>query len=129
LQKLILNGGFVKHGSLAEIRTMTLTLHLTFEEVKYGETLYIGCDFNVDNTSATVYVRRNGGKEWHAVDEFVGVRDSATSAHSISVRYSGHQVVMYPDSSGTARNNSMTRVANLSSYTGIREEGFYYPSK
>jgi len=117
-----LNGEFCNMESLAVYYNYDPDLHLSFEEVKVGEALYIGCDFNVDNTSATVYVRRNGGKEWHAVDEFVGVRDSATLAHDIANRYSGHRIVMYPDASG--RSGSNANNANLSSIQELERKGF-----
>lgn len=117
-----LNGEFVNMESLAVYYNYNPDLHLSFEEVMPGEMLYIGCDFNVDNTSATVYVRRNGGKEWHAVDEFVGIRDSATLAHDIATRYKGHRIVMYPDASG--RSGSNANNANLSSIQELEKKGF-----
>jgi hypothetical protein len=117
-----LNGEFVNMESLAVYYNYDPDLHHSFEEVTGNEPLYIGCDFNVDNTSATVYVRRAGGKEWHAVDEFVGVRDAATLAHEIANRYKGHRITMYPDSSGRARSNASS--ANYSSIQELERKGF-----
>jgi hypothetical protein len=117
-----LEGQFVNMESLAVYYNYDPSVHMSFEEVKKGEPLYIGCDFNVDNTSATVYVRRDGGREWHAVDEFVGVRDAATLAHDIANRYKDHHITMYPDASGRARNNASS--ANLSSIQELQRKGF-----
>lgn len=117
-----LNGEFVNMESLAVYYNYNPDIHLSFEEIQKGEPLYIGCDFNVDNTSATVYVRRAGGKEWHAVDELVGVRDSATLAHEIATRYKGHKITMYPDASGRSGNNANN--ANLSSIQELEKRGF-----
>lgn len=115
-------GEFVNMESLAVYYNYNPSINYTDEEIKTGENLYIGCDFNVDNTSATTYVRRNGGKEWHAVDEFAGVRDAAELAHLIQERYKGHKITVYPDSSGRARNNSNS--ANLSSIQELESRGF-----
>lgn len=119
-----LNGEFVNMQSLAVYYNYKPDLHISYEEIMPGETLYIGCDFNKDNTSATIYVRRNGGKEWHAVAELTGVRDSATLAHLIDVQYAskGHKIVMYPDASGRSGNNSNN--ANLSAVQELERKGF-----
>lgn len=112
-----LNGEFVNMQSLSVYFNYNPNLHDSSEEIQGREPLYIGCDFNVDNTSATVFVKRNGGKEWHAVDELTGVRDAATLAQLIYDRWAkhGHQITMYPDSTGGNRSN-----ANAS-YSAIKE--------
>ena len=117
-----LNGEFVNMESLAVYYNYNSDVHNSFEEVTGTENLYIGCDFNKDNTSGTVYVRRNGGKEWHAVDEFVGIRDAATLAHDISHRYPSNKIIMYPDASGRAGSNSNN--ANLSAVQELERKGF-----
>lgn len=117
-----LNGEFVNMESLAVYYNYNPQIHNSYETINKGENLYIGCDFNVDNTSATTYVRRDGGKTWHAVDEFVGVRDAAELAHQIEQRYKGHKITMYPDASGRSRGNAST--ANLSSVQELERKGF-----
>lgn len=111
-----ISGHFVNMKSLNVYHAYDPELHDSYEEIQPGEPLYIGCDFNVDNTAATVYVRR--GKTWHAVDELSKIRDAATLADKIVELYQskGHHITMYPDSSGTNRNN-----ANASSASAIQE--------
>ena len=127
-----LNGEFINMQSTAVYFNYDPVLHDSFEEIYRGEPLFIGCDFNVDNTSATVYIKRNG-KEWHAVDEFSGVRDSATLAKMIFDKYAskGHRIVMYPDSSGKARSNANASVSAISELTArgflVRANGHNFP--
>jgi hypothetical protein len=52
------------------------------EEIQSGEPLYIGCDFNVTQQCAVVYVRR--GEEWHAVDELIDMYDTPDMVRIIS---------------------------------------------
>ena len=73
------------------------------EEIREGEPLYIGCDFNVTKQAATVYVQRDGGRTWHAVDELVNMYDTPEMVRIINSRYADHQVYIYPDASGKSR--------------------------
>lgn len=117
-----LRGEFINMQSTAVYFNYNPELHNSFEEVRPKEPLYIGCDFNVDNTSATVFVKRNGN-EWHAVDELSGVRDAATLAQLIDNKYAskGHRITMYPDSSGKARSNAN---ASMSAISELEAKGF-----
>jgi len=117
-------GEFVNMQSLSVYFNYDPKTHDSFEEVQPGENLYIGCDFNVNNTAATIYVRRDGGREWHAVDEMCGIKDAHTLAQLIYDRYAkkGHHVTMYPDCTGKGRSNSNS--ANLSSIAELEAKGF-----
>lgn len=97
-------------------------LHDSFEEILPGENLYIGCDFNVDNTSATIFVKRKG-KEWHAVEELCGLKDAATLAEIVHNVYAkiGHKIYIYPDSTGKARSNAN---ASISAINELEAKGF-----
>lgn len=119
-----LNGEFVNMQSLSVYYNYDPKLHDSFEEIRPGENLYIGCDFNVENTSAVVFVKRNGGKEWHAVDEMTGVRDAHTLACLIEDRYArkGHHITMYPDSTGGNRSNANS--ASKSAIAELEAKGF-----
>lgn len=119
-----LNGEFVNMQSLAVYFNYSPELHDSFEEIRPGENLYIGCDFNVENTAATIYVKRNGGKEWHAVDELHGIRDAATLADLIDRKYQkkGHTIYMYPDCSGVNRNNA--NASSMSAIMELKNKGF-----
>lgn len=117
-----LNGQFVNMESLSVYYNYDPDLHNSFEEVRPGEQIFVGCDFNVNQTCATIYVRRNGGKEWHAVDELVSMRDSATLAHQLAHKYKNNKITVYPDSSGRSRSNANT--SNLSSIQELERRGF-----
>jgi len=91
------------------------------ETIKDGETLYIGCDFNVTKQAATVYVRRNGGKEWHAADELHSMYDTPDMIKTIKARYPNSKIVMYPDASGASRK---TVNASTSDIALLKQAGF-----
>jgi len=126
------------HGEFINMQTTSVyfnydpALHDSFEEVLPRENVYIGCDFNVDNTSATVFVKRQG-KEWHAVDEFSGIRDASTLAQMIQDKYAskGHAITMYPDSTGKARSNANASMSAINELTSrgfnVRANGHNYP--
>lgn len=98
-------------------------IHASRETIRPGETLYIGCDFNVFNMCATIYVRRNGGKEWHAVEELSGLRDTPDMINIIQDRWAldDHRIIMYPDATGTKRQASN---ASTSDIAQLRAAGF-----
>ena len=84
------------------------------ESIIKGEPLHIGCDFNVTQQAATVYVVR--GETWHAVDELSGMYDTPEMIDTFRGRYPGHPIYVYPDASGRARktvNASMSDIALL----------------
>lgn len=73
-----------------------------------NEPLHIGMDFNVGNMAAVVNVLR-GGKP-RAVDELMGLADTPVMIDAIKRRFTGHMIIVYPDSSGKSRktNNAST---------------------
>jgi len=73
------------------------------ETIREGEPLFIGCDFNVTKQAATIYVQREGGRVWHAVDEMVNMYDTPEMISIIQNRYSDHPIYIYPDASGRSR--------------------------
>ncbi len=89
--------------------------HRSYETIQPNETLYIGCDFNVGKTAATVYVKRDGGREYHIVAELHGMLDTPEMIRIIQERWQskGHQIVMYPDCTGSARHSSNAHVSNI----------------
>jgi len=96
------------------------------ETVREGEAVYIGCDFNVTKQAATVYVQRDGGRTWHAVDELCNMYDTPEMIRIISDRYKGHPVYMYPDASGSARKSVN---ASLSDIALLEQAGFTVRAK
>ena len=87
--------------------------HNSVEAIQPNDVLYIGCDFNVGKQAATVYVRREGGKVWHAVDELVDMRDTPDMVQLIKERYDKHKIVMYPDASGGARKSVNASISDI----------------
>ena len=83
------------------------------EEIRQGEPLYIGCDFNVMNQAATVYVQRQG--VWHAVDELVKLRDTPEMIQQIQDKWqsNGHAIYMYPDASGASHKSVNASISDL----------------
>jgi hypothetical protein len=48
-------------------------------------------------------VKRDGGRQWHAVDELVDMYDTPEAIKIIKNRYPDHRVTIYPDASGKSR--------------------------
>jgi hypothetical protein len=96
------------------------------EDIRQGEPLFIGCDFNVTKQAATVYVQRRGGQEWHAVDELVNMYDTPEMIRIIHDRYEGHEIYIYPDASGGSRKSVD---ASLSDIALLEQAGFYVRAK
>jgi len=95
--------------------------HNSTETIRPNEALYIGCDFNVTQQAATVYVRRSGGSEWHAVYELVDMYDTPEMVKIIQEKWSGHKITMYPDASGGSRK---TVNASISDIALLEQAGF-----
>jgi hypothetical protein len=117
-----LEGEFVNMTSGTVYYAYDREVHTSKETIQPREPLYIGMDFNVYNMSATVYVKRSGGQEWHAVDEIHGVRDTADIISIIQDRWQsqGHVIYVYPDASGAAAKTS----AATSDIAQLRAAGF-----
>lgn len=95
--------------------------HRSQEVIKENETLFIGCDFNVTKQAATVYVKRNGGEQWHAVQELVDMYDTPEMITILQQKFAGHKIVIYPDASGKARK---TVNASTSDIALLEQAGF-----
>lgn len=110
LIKAYMEGEFVNLNSGTVYNCYDRKAHESFENIRTGEPLYIGCDFNITNCSATVWVKREGGQQWHAVHELTGVYDTFEMARILKERFidKGHAVIMYPDASGHARKDNAT---------------------
>ena len=117
-----LNGQFVNMTSGTVYYSYDRNEHNSNETIQPMETLYIGMDFNAYNMAATIYVKRNGGKEWHAVDELHGVRDTADIIDIINERWGheGHRIIVYPDATGASKKTS----AATSDIAQLRAAGY-----
>jgi hypothetical protein len=90
-------------------------------EIKPGEPLHIGMDFNVLRMAAVVYVVRDGNPI--AVDELVDVRDTPDMARLIGERWrdNGHAITIYPDASGQ---NTSSKKASESDISILKQAKF-----
>lgn len=103
LRSAYIDGMFVNLTSGTVYKSYNRAAHNTNERIKPHEVLYIGCDFNVTKQAATIYVRRDGGRTWHAVAELVNMYDTPEMIQIIKERYPTNRIIMYPDASGQAR--------------------------
>jgi len=119
-----LNGDFVNLTSGTVYASYDRARCNSDETIQEREDLFIGCDFNVTQQAATVYVKRPGpeGATWHAVDEMVRMYDTPEMVEVIKSRYPGHKVYIYPDASGGARK---TVNASVSDIALLQQAGFY----
>jgi hypothetical protein len=90
-------------------------------EMKDGEPLHIGLDFNVLRMAAVIYVIRDGNPI--AVDELVDVRDTPDMARLITERWrdNGHAITIYPDASGQ---NTSSKKASESDISILKQAKF-----
>lgn len=82
-------------------RSYNRSTHESREEIKDGEPLFIGIDFNVGKMAATIYVKRPNG--WHAVSELKDIFDTPAMCSSIREKWAKNQIYVYPDASGGSR--------------------------
>ena len=115
-----LNGQFVNLTSGTVYASYDRARCASDEQIQPREPLYIGCDFNVTQQCATVYVQREDG--WHAVDELSRMFDTPEMIRIIQSRYEGHPIYIYPDASGSARK---TVNASVSDIALLEQAGFY----
>ena len=96
----------------------------SIETIQKGETLHIGMDFNKNRMCASVFVPRNGGKEWHMVAEIHGLRDTPDMIQYIQDRWQskGHKIYCYPDASAK---RGYTPNASLTDLTLLKDAKFH----
>lgn len=109
-----INGQFVNLTSGTVYKNYDRVAHKSSETIKPKETLFIGMDFNVTKQAATVYIKRNGGKQWHAVDELVDMYDTPDACRVIKERWPDHKIYVYPDASGGSRKTVNASVSDIS---------------
>lgn len=121
-----LDGQFVNLTSGAVYPDFDRELNGTTAEMREGEPLHVGMDFNVGNCSAVIYAIRDG---WPlAVGELTGVRDTPAMARILRERYldKGHSVSIYPDASGAAHKSVNAAESDLAI---LRQAGFVIRAK
>jgi len=96
-----LEGEFVNLTSGNVYRNYDRKLNHTDREIKQGDILHIGMDFNITNMSAVIHVVDSGTLK--AVEEIVDAYDTQEMIQMIKDRYKGYSIVVYPDASSGAR--------------------------
>lgn len=119
LIKAYIRGEFVNLASGNVYSCFDRKQNHTDEEIKPGEPLHIGMDFNVMNMAAGVSVIRDG--EPRTLAEFSKIRDTREMARVIAERFQGHHITIYPDASGQ---NTSSKNASESDLTILRQAGF-----
>lgn len=121
LVKAYIRGQFVNLATGNVYSNFDRKLNHTDEEIKPGEPLHIGMDFNVMKMAAGVSVVRGG--EPRTLAELAKVRDTREMARLIKERYQskGHSITIYPDASGQ---NTSSKNASESDLSILRDAGF-----
>lgn len=107
-----LDGEFVNLTSGSVYPEFDRALNSCNTKIEDKDPLHIGLDFNVTKMAATVFVLREGLP--HATEELTGVFDTPSMIQLIKSRYSGHQIMIYPDASGQSRKSNNASVSDLS---------------
>lgn len=108
-----IDGRFVNLTSGTVYRSYSRDVHRSKETIRIGEPLFIGMDFNVTKQAATVWVKREGGKQWHAVDELVDMYDTPEAIKIIKEKYVGNDIYIYPDASGGSRKTVDASISDI----------------
>lgn len=126
LVEAYIEGKFVNLTSGNVYSSYNRNTHNSDEIIRSKETLYIGCDFNVTKQAATIYVTREGGKQWHVVEELVDMYDTPEMIRIIKNKWPEHPIVVYPDASGGSRK---TVNASISDIALLQQAGFAIRAK
>ena len=110
-----INGEFCNLTSGSVYKSFNRDAHNTNVVARENEQLYIGIDFNIQDTNAVVYTAIGG--VMYAVDEFTKVYNTEELAQLIRERYPKNPIELNPDAS--CRNR---RSAGLSDYDVLMEE-------
>jgi hypothetical protein len=96
-----LDGRFVNLTAGTVYHAYKRDIHDSNEEIRAGERLFIGQDFNVGKMCSAILVQRPNG--FHVVDQLINIMDTPALCKVLAQRYAGHEIMIYPDASGGAR--------------------------
>lgn len=113
-----LDGQFVNLKSGNVYHHFDRVLNATDRTARPGEMLHIGMDFNVTNMNAVLFA--DEGQKVYAVDEFVGLYDTAAMIDAILTKYPGRRLAVYPDASGQNKSTN----SGLSDTDLLKKAGF-----
>lgn len=114
-----IEGEFVNLKSGTVYNSYDRTANGSREEIRPGEPLYIGQDFNVADMASAIAVKRPDGM--HIVAQLVGIYDTPSLVDHIKETWPGHKIAIYPDASGGSRK---TINASTSDISLLRRAGF-----
>jgi hypothetical protein len=116
-----IRGQFTNLASGSVYPNFDRVLNHTPEQIKDGEALHVGMDFNVLNMTSAISVIRNDLPLTLA--ELTKVRDTPAMAKLLKERFldKGHAVTVYPDASGQ---NTSSKNAGESDLSILRQAGF-----
>ena len=115
-----LDGEFVNLNAGSVYPEFSRAENASNEQIKTGDTLHVGMDFNVTNCSLVIHVVRDNDTP-HAVKEFTGIFDTPSAARIIKERFAGHKIMIYPDARGNSRKSNN---ASESDHSILRAAGF-----
>jgi len=126
LRRAYLNGEFVNLTSGRVYYSFNRDDHVLNEksELRQGEVLFVGQDFNVGKMASTIFVKRMSSESevvWFALDELVDIRDTPDLIEKLNQRYPKHQKIIYPDA--TAKNRKTSNISK-SDHTMLEQAGF-----
>ena len=128
--KAYINGEFVNLTSGTVYSCYDRERCRSFESVFMGdkkkrmspEPIFVGMDFNVRRMAASIYVRRNNGKDWHLVDEIVDEYDTRTISETLRDKYPDNPITVYPDASGQRGDTRSGKGAAVSDIAILQDE-------
>jgi phage terminase large subunit len=118
-----LKGEFVNLTSGNVYKEFNRDLHFNSKKINTFDTLHIGIDFNINNTSAVIFIIENN--LYYAVDEITSVFDTYNLCEVLKKKYPTNKIVVYPDASG---NNRKTN-SNKTDFSVLKEYKFLVNSK
>jgi hypothetical protein len=114
-----LDGEFVNLTSGSVYPEFDRRRHHAIAEIRDGEPLHVGMDFNVQHMAAVLFVLRDG-KPFAAL-EYTDVLDTPAMIALLKSRHPGHSIFVYPDASG---NNRKSNSASSSDIALLKQAGF-----
>lgn len=111
LVQAYIDGMFVNLTTGSVYPTFSRALNNTTEEIRDGEDLHVGMDFNVMNMTAIVCVIRDGDPM--ALAELTGIRDTPAMIAALKDQFRGHRITVYPDASGDSQHTNNASTSDL----------------
>lgn len=119
LLEAYMNGQFVNLETGTVYYNFDRKKHNTSRVIETNDTLHIGVDFNVNNTTGIVSV--NDGNIISVVAEVTKQYDTPALINSIKARWPTHRIICYPDFAGTHRHTANAAESDIGQ---LKQAGF-----